>query len=114
MRFVGCRAIFSLELEGGEVGFVDFAEAEGVGGEAFTSFDFDEVFSVLPAVEEGEADGVVCYFIPFGKNGGVRKIYLSRGLFLNSNGVIPKNFFTLLQKNEKFEKPKCDAISLTE
>ena len=35
------RAKFGLELEGGEVGFIDFAEAEGVGGEAFASFDFD-------------------------------------------------------------------------
>ena len=33
--------LVGLEVEGGEVGFVDFAEAEGVGGEAFASFDFD-------------------------------------------------------------------------
>ena len=33
-------------------------EAEGLGDEAFTSFDFDEVFSVLPAVIEGETNGV--------------------------------------------------------
>ena len=39
-----------LEIEGGEVGFVDFAEAEGVGNEAFTSFYLDEVFALLPAV----------------------------------------------------------------
>ena len=58
VRFVGCRAKFGLEIEGGEVGFVDFAEAEGVGDEAFMSFDFDEVFSVLPAIVEGEADGI--------------------------------------------------------
>lgn len=58
MRFVGCRAKFSLEIEGGEVRFVDFAEAEGVWDEAFMSFDFDEVFSVLPAVVESEADGI--------------------------------------------------------
>ena len=58
VRFVGCRAKLGLEFEGGEVGFVDFAEAEGVWDEAFTSFDFDEVFSVLPAVVEGEANGV--------------------------------------------------------
>ena len=55
--FVGCRAKFGLELEGREVGFVDFAEAEGVGDETFTSFDFDKVFSVLPVVD-GEADGI--------------------------------------------------------
>ena len=41
MKFVGCRAKFGLEFEGWEVGFVDFAEAEGVGDEAFMSFDFD-------------------------------------------------------------------------
>ena len=50
MRFVGCRAKFGLELEGGEVGFVDFAEAEGVGDEAFASFDFDEVFAIEVAI----------------------------------------------------------------
>ena len=27
VRFGGCRAKFGLEVEGGEVGFVDFAEA---------------------------------------------------------------------------------------
>ena len=56
------------EIEGGEVGFVDFAEAEGVGDEAFVSFDFDEVFAVLPAIIEGEADGVfivVGFELPF-------------------------------------------------
>ena len=39
-----CRAIIGirgLEVEGKEVGFVDFAEAEGVRDEAFVSFDFD-------------------------------------------------------------------------
>ena len=41
MKFVGCRAKFGLELEGREVGFVDFAEVEGIGGEPFASFDFD-------------------------------------------------------------------------
>ena len=54
VRFVGYRAKFGLELEGGEVGFVDFAEAEGVGDEAFASFDFYEVFATLPTVIEGE------------------------------------------------------------
>ena len=66
--FVGCKAKFGLEFEGGEVGFVDFAEAEGVGGESFTSFDFYEVFAPLPAVVEGESDGVfvvVGFKIPF-------------------------------------------------
>ena len=66
--FVGRRAKSGLEVEGWEVGFVDFAEAEGVGDEAFTSFDFDKVFSVLPAVVEGEADSifvVVGFKIPF-------------------------------------------------
>ena len=53
--FVGCKAKFGLEFEGGEVGFVDFAEAEGVGDEAFASFDFYEVFAPLPAVVESEA-----------------------------------------------------------
>lgn len=48
--FIGCRAKFCLELEGGEVGFVDFAEAAGVGDEAFSSFDFDIIaFGALPA-----------------------------------------------------------------
>ena len=50
MRFVGCRAKFDLELEGGEVRFVDFAEAEGVWNEAFTSFDFDKVFAIEVAI----------------------------------------------------------------
>lgn len=59
VRFVGGRAIFSLELECGEVGFVDFAEAEGVGDEPFASFDFYEVFAPLPAVVEGETNGVL-------------------------------------------------------
>ena len=66
--FVGCRAKFGLELEGGEVGFVDFAEAEGVGDETFVSFDFDKIFVPLPAVVESEADSifvVVCFKLPF-------------------------------------------------
>ena len=63
VRFARCRADWEtdgrgLEVEGGEVGFVDFAEAEGVGDEAFTSFDFYEVFAPLPAVVEGEAESV--------------------------------------------------------
>lgn len=58
MRIVGCRAVFGSEIESGEIGFVDFAEAEGVGNEAFASFDFDEVLAGLPAVVEGEADGI--------------------------------------------------------
>ena len=50
MGFVGYRAKLGLELEGGEIGFVDFAEAEGVGDEAFMSFDFDIIaFGALPA-----------------------------------------------------------------
>ena len=57
--FVGCRAKFGLEFEGWEVGFVDFAEAEGVGDEPFASFDFYEVFAPLPAVVEGETNGVL-------------------------------------------------------
>ena len=68
VRFVVCRAKFGLELEGGEVGFVDFAEAEGVGDEAFASFDFYEVFATLPTVIEGETNGVfvvVGFKIPF-------------------------------------------------
>ena len=43
VRFAGCRAKSGLEIEGGEVGFVDFAEAEGVGDKAFESL------SALPA-----------------------------------------------------------------
>ena len=99
VRFVGCRAASGLEFEGEEVGFVDFAEAEGVGGEAFTSFDFDEVFAGLPATVEGESDGFVCYFIPFGKNGRVRKfhsainyaieIYFGNIILLYPIGTIP-------------------------
>ena len=57
-----------LEFKGGEVGFVDFAEAEGVGDEPFASFDFYEVFAPLPAVVEGETNGVfviVGFKIPF-------------------------------------------------
>ena len=54
----GVELLLGLEIEGWEVGFVDFAEAEGVGDEAFMSFDFDKVFSILPAVVEGEADGI--------------------------------------------------------
>ena len=50
VRFVGFRAKFGLELEGGEVGFVDFAEAEGVGDEPFASFDFYEVFAIEVAI----------------------------------------------------------------
>ena len=38
------------EFEGGEVGFVDFAEAEGVGDEAFSSFYLDEVFAIEVAI----------------------------------------------------------------
>lgn len=60
--------LVGLEVEGGEVGFVDFAEAEGVGDEAFASFDFDKVFAPLPAVVEGETNGVlvvVSFKIPF-------------------------------------------------
>ena len=53
MRFVVCRAKFGLELKGGEVRFVDFADSEGVGHEPFASFDFNEVFTSLPAVVEG-------------------------------------------------------------
>ena len=66
--FVGSRAVFGSEVEGGEVGFVDFAEAEGVGDEDFMSFDFDKVFLPLPAVVEGETNGVlvvVGFKIPF-------------------------------------------------
>ena len=50
--------LVGLEVEGGEIGFVDFAEAEGVGDEPFASFDFYEVFAPLPAVVESEADGI--------------------------------------------------------
>ena len=60
--------LVGLEVEGWEVGFVDFAEAEGVGDETFASFDFYEVFAPLPAVVEGESDGVfvvVGFKIPF-------------------------------------------------
>ena len=60
--------LVGLEVEGGEVGFVDFAEAEGVGDEAFASFDFYEVFATLPAVVEGETNGVlvvVGFKVPF-------------------------------------------------
>ena len=59
VRFVVCRAKLGLELKGGEVGFVDFAEAECVWDEAFASFDFYEVFAPLPAVVEGETNGVL-------------------------------------------------------
>ena len=41
--FIECRAKFGLEFEGGEVGFVDFAEAECVGDEAFASLGFDVI-----------------------------------------------------------------------
>ena len=57
-----------LEVEGWEVGFVDFAEAEGVGDEPFASFDFYEVFAIEMAIVEGETNGVfvvVCFEIPF-------------------------------------------------
>jgi hypothetical protein len=57
-----------LEVKDVKIGFVDFAEAEGVGDEAFTTFDFDEVFAPLPAVVEGETNGVfvvVGFKIPF-------------------------------------------------
>ena len=58
VKFVGCGNVLGLEVEGWEVGFVDFAEAEGVGYEAFVSSDFDKVFTVLPTVVEGEMNGV--------------------------------------------------------
>ena len=67
-RFVGCRAESGLEVEGWEVGFVDFAEAEGVGDKTFASFDFYEVFATLPTVIEGETNGVLVVIglkIPF-------------------------------------------------
>ena len=54
VRFVGCRAKLGLEVEGWEVGFGDFAEAEGVWDEAFAFFDFDEDFGVASALEEEE------------------------------------------------------------
>ena len=57
-----------LEVEGWVVGFAYFAEAEGVGDVAFVAFNFDEVFSVLPAVVDGDVDGVlvvVGFKIPF-------------------------------------------------
>lgn len=59
MRFVGRRAVLGLEIEGWEVGFVDFAEAEGIGDKAFTSFDFDEVFIIAPTVVKSEVDGAI-------------------------------------------------------
>ena len=51
-RFAGCRAnwetdYLGLELEGWEVGFVDFTEAEGIGVETFVSFDFDIIALAL-------------------------------------------------------------------
>ena len=58
VRFVVCRAKSGLEFEGGEVGFVDFAQAEGVGDEAFASFYFDKIFVPLPSVVESEADSI--------------------------------------------------------
>ena len=61
-------AVVVLEVEGWVVGFVDFAEVEGVWDEAFTSLDFYEVFAPLPAIVEGEADGVfvvVGFKLPF-------------------------------------------------
>ena len=58
-RQVSCLGVrIYLEIEGGEVGFVDFAEAEGVGDKTFASFDFYEVFAPLPAVVESEADSI--------------------------------------------------------
>ena len=72
MGFVGYRAKFGLELEGGKVGFVDFAESEGVWDESFMSFYFDKVFIVAPAVVEGEAKStlvVVGFKIPFASGG---------------------------------------------
>lgn len=73
MRFVGCRAKSGLEFESGEVRFVDFVEAEGVGDEAFASFRLwrfacKELFATLPAVVEGETNGVlvvVGFKVPF-------------------------------------------------
>ena len=50
---------WGLEFECGEVGFVDFAEAEGVGDETFMFFYFDKVFIVAPAVVESETNGVL-------------------------------------------------------
>lgn len=71
-RQVSCLEVrIYLEFEGWEVGFVGFAEAEGVEDEAFTSFDFDEFFSVLTVVE-GEANGifvVVGIEVPFASVG---------------------------------------------
>ncbi len=59
-RQVSCLGVrIYLEFECWEAGFVDFAEAEGVGGESFTSFDFYEVFVPLSAVVEGETNGVL-------------------------------------------------------
>lgn len=57
-----------LEVKDVKIGFVDFAEAEGVGGESFMSFDFYEVFAPLSAVVEGETNGVlvvVGFKLPF-------------------------------------------------
>ena len=72
VRFVGDRAKFGLKFEGGEVGFVDFAEAEGVGDETFVSFDFYEVFAPLPAVVKSETKSVlvvVGFKVPFASGG---------------------------------------------
>ena len=63
MRFVGCRAILGSEIEGGEVGFIDFAEAEGVGDEAFASFDFDKVFAINYAIEIYFGNIILLYHI---------------------------------------------------
>ena len=50
-RQVSCLGIrIYLEFKGGEVRFVDFAEAEGIWNEAFTSFDFDKVFAIEVAI----------------------------------------------------------------
>ena len=52
-----------LEFEGWEVGFVDFAEAEGVGDEAFASFDFDKVFSINYAIKIYFGNIILLYHI---------------------------------------------------
>ena len=72
MGFIGYRDKFGLAFEDGEVEFVDFAEAEGVGDETFVSFDFDKVFAPLRAVVEGETNGVlvvVGFKVPFASGG---------------------------------------------
>jgi len=74
-----------LEIEGGEVRFADFAEAEGVGDEAFASFDFDEVFAELPAILEGEANGVF--------------VVVGLFLFTHSRAFLHSAFFSSQNKN---------------